>query len=265
MPDQAPGGLLQIVLALGGWAVITSAVAVWISRLLAERLSIRWQQGHNVALERIRADIAREHAVLSTAITSFSAGQAAANERRLRAIEELWKAVLRLRERTPAILTLVDILQDSEYGLLFTKAEFVHERKKLTLDHIVEISNYASGKLEEHRPFVGELLWAFFSAYRAFVLRAMFLVHSATQAKGYQHWCSDEGIQQMLAAVMSESELQPLLVNPFGRLEAVRSAIERQMLGQAAKIITGEAAGELGLSQAARIQQAALAVQMTVP
>lgn len=259
MQEELQVGLLKLVALFGGWAVVTTAVSVWLSKLAADRLAQRWTEKHQIALELVRADIARDQGLLNTAISAFNAGHAASNERRFQAIEELWRAVVRLRERQSPMLTIADILQPDEYGELFTNRNFVAQRNALTIESISAMTMYATGSLETHRPFLGEFLWAHFFAYRAFIARSTYLLMPEGQLRleTYVHWSKDDGIRKLLSAVLTGAELQELVDAPASNFHGVQQAIERKMLEYANRVVTGESAADLGLAQAARIQQAA--------
>ena len=73
------------------------AAAVWMGRtLIAERLRGSVRHEFDEKLERLRAEIraGQEHlnAVRSTALAALSSGQTALNQRRLQAIDDLWKS-----------------------------------------------------------------------------------------------------------------------------------------------------------------------------
>jgi hypothetical protein len=249
--------VLKVVLGLGGWAILTSAVAIWISRLLAERLNYKWSRDQQSEIERLRAELSRNQSIQNAAIGSFAASHSAANERRFNAIDQLWKAVIRIRANTPPIVTISDILLPNEYGELFTNPNFRAARNDVNQFTIVGAMNASTADLENCRPFLGEYLWSLFFAYRALVGRSLFLISEARDVSSYRPWYQDKGIRDLLCAVFSNEDVERLLSLRIGRFDAVRMAIEQKMLEHAQGTISGEASGDLGLAQARKIASAA--------
>ena len=222
-------------------------------------------QGESSAaiLERLRTDAAQARAIQDVATGSFLVSHREGQQRRLRAIEDLWNATLRIRESIPNIVVLQDIFTREEYPQIFTREKYAGSLEELTLEGIGTALYGASRDVESSRPFVGDYLWSLFFAYRAIMGRFwVLLVFGREDASNIVHWSMDSGVRQLLEAVLTSSELDEIYKARLGGVESTRKTIEAKILNAANRIISGEEASKLGLDQAKKIAAAASAVEL---
>jgi len=205
-----------------------------------------------IALEGVRADLAREQASAAVATGSLTRSHAAAQDRRLGAITELWAAVLRLRSRTPTVLSMADFLVPADYPSAVTQPNMKPYLDKLS--H-AELASFLSSvdNIEESRPFVGESLWSLFFAYRAFLGRLALLFLRGYEKGQMPYWHEDQGIKNLLSAVLSAEELKEYNGIHVGAVRWTKGVLEQKILVEASKVISGEASGVFTLEQARRI------------
>lgn len=89
--------IVQGAAAVGGASVIAAAVASYVTKRWADRGQLRWKHQYDEKLESLRAQMAARQHLLTASTSTASAISAAAQERRLRAVEELWKGILDTR------------------------------------------------------------------------------------------------------------------------------------------------------------------------
>jgi ABC-type bacteriocin/lantibiotic exporter with double-glycine peptidase domain len=65
-----------------------------------ERYKARLKTEHDLALERIKASNAQNQAMQATATASLTSAHTAAQEKRLKALETLWNAIVELRTKS---------------------------------------------------------------------------------------------------------------------------------------------------------------------
>lgn len=258
--SMASGGAVSGLIALFAREWITSRVKGSIEHEYAQKLETykaKLTAEHDIALERLRADAARQMATRDSAMDNFAAARNAAYERRLNAIDVLWKGVLMLRERRPQIVFLLDnILVPQEYPEVFTNPRFRPLLDALSTDDLMLKINKASEEIEQHRPFMGELLYSYFWAYRALVGRTAFLVEKGRDGGKLQEWFDDPGYRTLVSAVLTKGEIDAVNARGIGKLETTQQLLEGKILTSANKLISGEESAASGLEQARNIEDA---------
>lgn len=151
-----------ILLALGGIAGIAAAVGGWIGKLAAERIIGQWEKNREQELEELRQQIARDQAILTSAIENFSSGYQHAQERRLVAVESVWAKITELEKfYSPAAIAYM--VEDPSVVL---STSTIQATMSLLTDQ--ELVNQVSSALNEahiYRPFLSEELWSSFVVY----------------------------------------------------------------------------------------------------
>jgi hypothetical protein len=71
------------------------------------------------SLEAIRAANSQQQAIQATATASLTAAHLAGNERRLKAIESIWTAVVSVKQNTPPYMTIADLITPENYDCTF--------------------------------------------------------------------------------------------------------------------------------------------------
>lgn len=253
-------------LGLGG-------LALWLARnWLIERLrqSIRHEYDtklevlkaqlageHADALEKLRAGVARDAAVLAVAHKSLSESQALAHQHRVEGVSELWRALLHVRGNAPAILQFLDILLPHEYPTIIDHPSFRSLVDGLSPEKIALMAGDFTKAVERTRLFVGEYLWSLFFAYQAISLRIAFLAWNSRNKGKVDPWFEDPATLGLLAAVATADETAHFKQLQFGQIAWLRRLIEGKFLTTANKIITGEASNDFAVQEALRISRAA--------
>jgi hypothetical protein len=119
---------------------------------------------HDVAIERLRADVARDQALQSVVASSFSEGQRAAHERRLNAVEVIWKALVGMRDQLPIVIEVLDVLTPDKYHQVLGNPDIRKEINEMSEEGLAEISGKGTREAEMARPFYGEYIYSLFCA-----------------------------------------------------------------------------------------------------
>lgn len=252
---------------------LLAAVLIWLSRnWLSERLkkSIEHEYAQklaahkavlkaesDVALERLRASIAQNQAMQSVATSTFTAINIASHERRIKAIEAFWTSIVNIRNGTPGVLTILDIIIPDEYPTLLTNPNSRASIDELSMENIISRMHDVSAEADIIRPFIGEYLYALFFAYRALISRISYIVMEGRDKGHISTWFADKGIRQLIATVMNNEEIEKFDNIAISKISYMRDLIEQKMLRHISKIITGESDSELSLEQARKIAEAA--------
>lgn len=251
----------EVVAVFGGIQVVVTGLALFLGRIWINRIHERDRAQLAKQLNALRAERERDAAIFQAAIHSFTASHSAAHERRLAAVREVWQAVVRIRSEAPFILTISDVTTRKEHELFLTGPQLKEHLDQLDEAAVLKFAAEAVGKVEEHRPFVSPALWSLFEAYRTFVVRAAWLFLKSKQNKKMEVWFEDPSTLRLLGTVFSEDEQGQLGCLETGRFRFPCQTLEGKILAEAQVLVSGEAAGAIGLEQARSIVEAASAAQ----
>jgi len=210
------------------------------------------------ALERVRVELQKGQALSAAATTSFLAARAAAHDRTLDAVQQLWSGVLGIRSGEPSIVGVTNFLTADEIRGVREMPQFREALARLRLQDVLS-GPLVSPDLEKVRPFVGELLWSLFFGYRALVGRMAVLFASDGPSRGRNtivYYLDDAGFRQLLDALLPPEEIRLVEAQVVGAYGLARTLIEQKMLLQARKVIEGEQSADAALVQARRIIRA---------
>lgn len=253
----------SVVSVLIGSGLATFALREWLGariksgiqheydrRLEIHRSDLKAQQ--DVALLNLQTAIARETSIHTAVYGAFAEGQRAAMERRLKGIDELWKAVLELRNSLPPVLTVFDVITVDEYQTIQNNPQFQALSANLSEEKIVALIQQS---IEEVRPYVGEYMWAVFYCYQAILLRIALLARWGRTDKEKLEWFKDTGTRSLMASVFTPPEIEEFDRTTFGKVSWVRQRLEWKLLSGAQKVISGEIFSGATMEQAKAIQE----------
>jgi hypothetical protein len=220
-----------------------------------EAFKAKLQAEHNVALEKLRADHALRQATQASVNATFAASHLAGHDRRLGAVETLWKELRRLRDSAPLAVSFTDWFRAPEYEEVLKQP-----RNRCLVDQLSEdsIAQWArSNDAEIVRPFVGEYLYALFFAYRAFIGRIAVLLMTGLRFGEFKEWADDDGIKQLLTSLMTPDERHEFERLKLGRFTWILALVEQKMLTHMERVISGTDSADISLAEARRIREAA--------
>jgi hypothetical protein len=216
------------------------------------------KQEQEFAILDIKTAVAREAAFHATAQASFAEGQKASMERKLNALDRLWRSVLDLRNNLPAVLGFMDFLTVDEYQGARDHPTFRELTKDLSPDKMPALTPQ---DIEEARPYTGEYLWTIYYCYRAILLRILFLLHLGRTDAEKMNWHTDGGTRQLIEAVLTPAEVAQFDQARFAKVAWIKQRLEAKILAAAQKVISGESFGADSLEQAKQIQQRIASLQ----
>ncbi|HEV8198762.1 MAG TPA: hypothetical protein VGS03_01940 [Candidatus Polarisedimenticolia bacterium] len=224
-----------------------------------EQLKHAMKADHDQALEMARTALVREQAMLSAATSSFGVSHAAAYERRLKAVEELWKGLQALGKQAPAVVIAAEVLRKKDVvNMKFM--EFPGRRELvegLSIESLLGLQRNGES-VELMRPFLDEYSWSLFVVYRALLTRTGFMFLEVKEhGAATPHWASDQGIRDLLRSVLDDSEWAEFCALDNLAVSWSRRRIENKMLRHVEAIISGKASAQEAYTQAESIMRAA--------
>jgi len=259
LSSATASGILAAGLVFLAKSWISQRIKSAIEHEYAEKLeSYRAQlkSEHDIALEEIKASNAQNEAVQAAATVSLIATHAAAQEKRLHALEVFWNSTIQLRTKAPSVLTILDLLVPKEYDQLLTNPNTMPLVAQLTTQGLTsDFGN--SPEVDAARLYAGEYLFSLFWAYRAITGRIALRVVDGAKKGKIQDWAQDTGIRGLMCHVLTAAEISEFDALTIGKVKWLWARIEQKMLEHSAKIISGEASATFGLEQAQKVAQAA--------
>lgn len=253
---------------------ILSAILIWLSReWISARLKTSIQHEYDEKLERykaqlkaesevallqLRTTIEREAALHAAARASFAAGQKAAMERKLNAIDRLWYQILTLRHSLPPIF---DMMTVDEYRKAKHRPELLALAGELSPERIAGLVGSKNDPIEKVRPYVGEWMWALFYCYQAIMIRRLFLFHLEGDDATKIEWYKDQGIRQLITVALTSDEIKTFDQTLFGKGARLQERMESKILATAKRVISGEEFGADSLEQAQLLYRRATELQ----
>jgi hypothetical protein len=233
----------QMIALLGGWTVIIVGLVTWIGKLVAEKVTLKWKEQQQKEIETLRSQLARDHIIMETAISSFSSGQRAVQEKKIQATETLWKHVLKIRKICQSVIFFFTILRPSEYNEVFAKPNIKAMVSDVDDSVLDQISSNPEN-FESNRPFLGEKLWLLFFIYRAFLGRITFILVNGLKEGKIEDWKKDDGVHSLLKSILSNDQITAVTVESPNAMHNVITLLEAMLLEEISLIISGSKASK---------------------
>lgn len=229
----------DITLLLGGWTVIITGIISFISYLATQRIIKSWNMKNQRELETLRNNQAETQLMLKDTISTITSSQSLLQERRIEAVDKLWKAILAMKQHYSPVTFFFTILLPHEYKEALKNSEIFEGLRKIDDAYI---TNYPSEveELEKFRPYLGETLWLYFFIYRAILGRLAILVKWLKDGKDIGDWRQDNGIQQHLKAVLEKDEINGFMKLSPMDIYYTLNILDGKVLKEISYILSGQ-------------------------
>lgn len=238
-------------------AAITFALKGWFTARLENGIRHEYdlkleraRADNSVELEKLKSDLGHQKSLLEFAHKSLSEASVPLRQRRLLAIENVWKSLQAFENAIPA--EMIPLLDYSD----------ANASESLTPDNTRSVISALSsmGKtLSEasfERPFVGEYLWNMVFAYESIIIRIITSAALRPEPYSQADWFQDEITRKLIARFFGDSMLDVIDKAPVARFAKLRSdGIQR--LSDAARIAaSGHDETEELLARASKLAKA---------
>jgi len=200
----------DIALLLGGWTVVITGIISFISYLATQRIIGSWDVKNQRELETLRSNQAETQLLLKDTISTISSSQSLLQERRVEAVDKLWKAILAMKQHYSPITFFFTITLPHEYRAALSNSAIFEGLREIDDEYITNPPSEVA-ETEKLRPYLGETLWLHFFVYRAILGRLAVLVKWLKEDKDVGDWRQDSGIQQHLKVVLEKDEFSNLM------------------------------------------------------
>lgn len=244
----------ELIGILGGWGVVVGGIATWLGRLSAKRLVLKWKGDQKKEIESLKEDLSRDRLLLQTALSNFSSGRAASQERRLDALQRTWEAVVDLKDRWGQAIFFYRILQPDEYNQVHDDPK-VREMVNDLDDSTTSNALNATSDIEKLRPLIGEKIYILFFIYRAFIGRLADFVVQGKKGKEVPDWRSDDATQHLLATVLTEEEISEALNSQVKALDNVINRLEEKIIQEINLTLSGKRSSTESIKHARKLKK----------
>lgn len=243
----------------GGLGVVFSAIIIFVSKLLNERIAQKWKENSNQRIEELKGLINKNNSVVTTLTQQVGQSFQKVLNKRIEATELFWDRISKMKSSIPPVVHLCyQILLDDELNnesLDRTPSKFGSQILSISLaDFTRELTNN-SEEINRHRPFISEDLWVLMFAYQGFIGRTVYLLVDGYSQGEIKNWKEDSGIKQITQTVLTDSELKYILELQVHAYDSMLQVLETKILNELKRLISSEDLTQNSLSELEKINQ----------
>jgi hypothetical protein len=197
----------EIILWSGGTQVVITGFAVFISKIIQERILMRWKQNLDKEMAAYQNNLQRHDLLLSQTLATINQGNALLADKRIKIIETLWPAYLEHKESFGSILGLYGIYLPTMVPKLY-ESKFKGMINNINRDEILFSIGNLPTQFGSLRPFIGESLWqTVLMAASFYSMATLGLVDSFKKGKIIP-WTEDKASLEILERLLSPAEFE---------------------------------------------------------
>lgn len=257
--DAITGGVLA---GAASSAALTFLLRNWIVERLRGEISFEYQRKleelrheYHQLSERFNEERTEREAIRNLVLSSVTATQAGALERRVGALDTLWKSVLQLRRRVPTMIFAIDMIgyREENFGAALHQwlaSADISQLVALDLSH----------KIFEIRPFIGEYLYALFYGLQAAYGRATTATVLSYQGGALRRWYEDDDAKSLLSIALTDDELAHFGSLTQGQLDWLWRILEEKIVLGISAILSGRDTASDNLALARQLVTSASAL-----
>ncbi|MBL3549151.1 hypothetical protein [Chryseobacterium sp. KMC2] len=203
----------EIIGWAGGLSVIISGVGTWISQLILSKRTEKWRSSTEIKLKVLESQLSEKTSMLNNLIDIQKSNYNFSQERRIVAIETVWKLYNEFMFNLPESIRTVNNIRPEAYSEYLNKTEFKPDEdiKKDMLD-IEENETFAvlfsdmRETLTYNRPFLGEDLFYLINTNFMFVIKIIWNIIKGIEDNKLEHWQTDGYLLKLIAKVIPKEE-----------------------------------------------------------
>jgi hypothetical protein len=243
MSDSALLIAIIVAQAIFGFVVVKllpGAITKFVDKEIERRSDIK--------LETVKGEIQGSYSTLKSSVDMLTASNSGLHPHIIETVSTMWGLIVAMKHNFSGMVTFDTVFLASE-----ASAAFKDQNKHANLiahvaKHRNEFDNLAANgavlepNLDKHRLFCGDRLWLLFFIIRAVYLRASLLIAQSFQKGDYDDWRKDDGIRQLLSAVLPKDFVEKVRARQAGGLQSAIDQLEAQFLHEATRVMSGSKA-----------------------
>ncbi|WP_339715794.1 hypothetical protein [Cyclobacterium amurskyense] len=228
----------------GGTTVVVSAVVIYLSKLLNEKIILSWKSKNDNRIEKIKGAINKNNSITSTLTQQVGQNFQKLQDKKITAIEKYWVNILSIKSAiSPVVSLFYSIFSDEELTvekINSGKSDFGKLLGEFSQYEFTENLTKGSDEIAKFRPFLSENLWVLMHAYQGFIGRCVFLLVDGYQKNDIHHWKTDNGIKQIAMTVLNEKEFEYIISLKSHSFESMLQLLENKILAEVSKLISSK-------------------------
>ncbi|MDR6404583.1 MULTISPECIES: hypothetical protein [Chryseobacterium] len=252
----------EIITICGGASIMISSIVGFLTQRFADRQNEKWRLNTESELKRLESELAQKSSLISNIIDVQKSNYNLSQERRILAIEKVWKLMNDFLFRVPNSFIYVNNLRESEYIEYLDKKEFLPDTnikediERMDNDEeFVEIFRELRNGLTYERPFLGEDLYYIFHSYYTFVVRVILHNINSVKKNKLTHWQEDSYSVKLISKIASKEDFDYILKNKKSSYNYTLELIEKQIVQQMNLLLSGKSASEYSIKHLEEIKK----------
>ncbi len=202
----------------------------------------------DIKLEKVKGQIEGSYSTLKTSMEMLTASNTGLHPHIIDSVSALWGLIVQMKHDFSGMVTFDSLFLANEAAEAF-QDEGSHQNLIAFVEkHRNEFDNLAANgavlepNLDRHRLFCGDKLWLIFFIVRAVYMRSSLLIARSFQKHDFDDWRKDDGIRQLLSAVLLTAFIDDLRAREIGGLSIAISQLEAEFLHEATRVMSGSMA-----------------------
>lgn len=202
----------------------------------------------DIKLETMKGAIQGSYSTLKSSVDILTASTSVLHPHIIETVSVMWGLIVTMKHRFSGMVTFDAVFLAAEASEAF-KDQNAHanligfvEKHRNEFDNLAANDAVLEPNLDKHRLFCGDRLWLIFFIIRAVYLRASLLVAGSFRKGDYDDWRMDDGIRQLLGAVLPKPLVEEISARQTGGLQAAIDQLEAQFLHEATRVMSGSKA-----------------------
>jgi hypothetical protein len=231
----------ELVKLFGGLSLIISAIVSFLALIIRDYFLNRNEKQKEKEIETLKQQYSKTEAMFGYITDNISKSYSSSNERILKAYEEIWNTMLKIRNQMPVFAYKVyTIFTMDELETLPKNKKYQSDLNRIDYnDYFLKIAQITEN-VETCRPFVRDRAWSVFFVYRATYGRLVYLLDEGRAKDKIRLWYDDASfIDQVLGMVIEKDNISKLIENRVIAFHNVVSYLELLMQEEVQNFIYG--------------------------
>lgn len=230
----------QAVLGFLFLKLLPSAIVKFVDKEIERRSDIK--------LERVKSEIQGAYSTLKSSVDMLTASNTGLHPHIIEAVSSLWGLIVAMKHDFSGMVTFDSLFLANEAAEAFQDEDGHENLIAFVEKHRNEFDNLAANgavlepNLDRHRLFCGDKLWLIFFIIRAVYMRSSLLIARSFQKNDFDDWRKDDGIRQLLSAVLPTVFIEDVRARQIGGLSMAIAQLETEFLHEATRVMSGSKA-----------------------
>lgn len=243
MPDAVLFIAIFVAPAIFGFVfmkLLPGAITKYVDKEIERRSDIK--------LEKVKGQIEGSYSTLKTSMEMLTASNTGLHPHIIDSVSALWNLIVQMKRDFSGMVTFDSLFLANEAAEAFQDEGSHQDLIAFVEKHRNEFDNLAANgavlepNLDRHRLFCGDKLWLIFFIVRAVYMRSSLLIARSFQKHDFDDWRKDDGIRQLLSAVLPTALIADVRVREIGGLSIAISQLEAEFLHEATRVMSGSKA-----------------------